>query len=305
MSRSKKYLIVIGGPTGVGKTALSIALAKHFNCEILSADSRQFYQGMDIGTAKATPEEQAEAAHHFIDFLDISQDYSIGDFERDALVLVEKLHQISDFAILVGGSGMYIRALCEGLDYFPTVSEDIKNELERLHAEEGLESLQKKLQELDNESFEALDIQNPNRVKRALGVCMAGEKPFSFYKNQDKKERNFTPIYLALDLPREELYAKINQRVWNMVSEGLEKEAQFFFQYKEKNALQTVGYQEFFEFFEQKISYERAIELIQQHTRNYAKRQLTWFRNQSNFTFFRAHDVDAIVDFIEKTKHNI
>ncbi len=257
---------------------------------------------MDIGTAKATPAEQAEVKHHFIDFQDITQDYSIGDFERDALVLLDKIFEKNDFAVMVGGSGMYIRALCEGLDSFPEVSEEIRENLEKWHQEFGLEYLQNLLKEQDEESYNSLDIQNPNRVKRALGVCLAAEKPFSFYKNQPKQARNFSPIYIALDLPREVLYDRINRRVDAMISEGLENEARLFFPFKEKNALQTVGYQELFEFFEEKISFHKAIELIKKHSRNYAKRQLTWFRNQSNFTFFSPLNVEDIIAYINPSK---
>ncbi len=296
----KKYLIVIGGPTAVGKTTFAIELAKHFKTEILSADSRQFYKKMDIGTAKPNAQELAGAPHHFIDFLDISQDYSIGDFERDALICLEKLFETQNKIILVGGSGMYIRALCEGLDYFPEVSESIRAELEAIHEKEGLEKLQTMLQNIDNETFINIDIQNPNRVKRALGVCLSDEKPFSFYKNQAKTLRNFTPIYIALDEKRDFLYKKINQRVEKMFTEGLEKEARFFYPHKTKNALQTVGYQELFDYFDEKITLLKAIELIKQHTRNYAKRQLTWFRNQSNFTFFQPKEINEILKFIEK-----
>jgi tRNA dimethylallyltransferase len=296
----KKFLIVIGGPTAVGKTAMSIRLAKYFKTEIVSADSRQFYKGMDIGTAKPTSEELAEVKHHFIDFLDIEKDYSIGDFEKNALDFLDDFYKKNQFAILVGGSGMYIRALCEGLDAFPEVDEKTKVELEKIHENEGLEVLQKKLQMLDNETFTSIDIQNPNRVKRALGVCLSSEKPFSFYKNQAKRERNFIPIYIALDENRDFLYEKIHERIDKMLENGLEKEVKSFLPYKEKNALQTVGYQEFTEYFEKKISRERAIELVKQHTRNYAKRQLTWFRNQSNYTFFSSKNDKEIINFIEK-----
>lgn len=295
----KKYLIVIGGPTAVGKTALAIELAKAYKTEILSADSRQFYRKMDIGTAKPDAEELAAAPHHFIDFLDITQDYSIGDFERDALICLEKLFKTQDKIILVGGSGMYIRALCEGLDYFPEVSETVRAKLETIHENEGLEILQKMLQDADNETFTNIDIQNPNRVKRALGVCLSAEKPFSFYKNQTKTPRNFTSIYIALDEKREILYEKINTRVEKMLVLGFENEARFFYPYKEKNALQTVGYQEFFDYFDEKITFPKALELIKQHSRNYAKRQLTWFRNQSNFIFFEPKKINDILIFIQ------
>jgi tRNA dimethylallyltransferase len=292
----KNYLIIIGGPTAVGKTAMAIRLAKAFETVILSADSRQFYRGMDIGTAKPSTAELETVKHHFINHLDITADYSIGDFEKDALACLDNIFLEKNIAIMVGGSGMYISAVCEGLDFFPTVSDETKEKLAKIHEEKGLAALQDLLKEKDPESYEVLDIQNPVRVLRALGVTLSGEKPFSFYKKQAKPSRNFIPIYIALEDERSTLYARIEQRVDKMFTDGLEAEARFFYPHRTKNALQTVGYQELFELFEEKINRERAIELIKQHSR---KRQLTWFKNKANYTFFSPKDDEKIINFIK------
>lgn len=273
-----KKLYVIGGATATGKTAAAIELAQQLGTEILSADSRQFYRGMDIGTAKPTPEELAAVRHHFIDSLDVTQPYSAGDFERDALRLLARLFEKYDSAVLVGGSGLFLRAVCEGLDDFPVISPETQNRVEALEKTGGLAALQAEVGRLDPVQFAQMDTQNPARLRRVLRVCLESGQPYSTFLAAKKQPRPFTPIYILKELPRPELYARINARVDAMVAAGLEEEARRFLPYRDLPALQTVGYAEWFDFFEGKTSRAEAIEKIKQHTRNYAKRQHTWFR---------------------------
>lgn len=274
----KKKLIIIGGPTASGKTDCAIQLAQHFGTEILSADSRQFYKEMSIGTAKPQLSDLAKAKHHFIGNLSIHDAYSVGDFERDALAVLETIFETHDTAIMVGGTGLYIRAVCEGLDEFPDVPLSIRDEFEAIFKNEGIEPLQKLLQEVDYEYFTQVDIHNPIRLIRALSVWKASGQPFSSFRSGNKVERNFTPIYIALDLPREVLYDRINRRVDLMMAEGLLEEAKSLYPFKHLNALQTVGYTELFAHFDGEMTLDEAVDKIKQHTRNYAKRQMTWFR---------------------------
>jgi tRNA dimethylallyltransferase len=296
---NKKVLIVIGGPTAVGKSALAIKLAKYFQCPILSADSRQFYKEMNIGTAKPTQEELAKATHYFIDFLSIDQEYTVGDFERDALKTLKIVYQDHNVAILVGGSGLYLKAVCEGLDAFPEVRQEVKDQVNQLFDTKGIEGLQKQLKQRDPLYYEKVDLQNPHRLMRALSVCMESGKPFSSFLNQPKTPRFFHSIYLWLDMGREQLYNRINQRVDQMINQGLEAEARRLYPQKELNALQTVGYQELFEHFDGHISFIDAIELIKRNTRRYAKRQFTWFRNQTNWPSFSPEEADEILQYIQ------
>ena len=277
----KKKLIVIGGPTASGKTDFAIQLAQHFGTEIISADSRQFYKEMSIGTAKPQLSDLAKVKHHFIGNLSIHGAYSVGDFERDALAALDIIFEKNDYAIMVGGTGLYIRAVCEGLDEFPEVTLSIRQELESIFEREGIEPLQKLLQEVDNEYFKQVDIQNPMRIIRALSVWKASGKPFSSFRSGSKAERDFEPIYIALDLPRDVLYDRINCRVDMMMAEGLLEEAKDLYPFKNLNALQTVGYTELFAHFDGQMTLDEAVDKIKQHTRNYAKRQMTWFRKRS------------------------
>ncbi len=274
----KKKLIIIGGPTASGKTDCAIQLAQHFGTEILSADSRQFYKEMSIGTAKPQLSDLAKAKHHFIGNLSIHDAYSVGDFERDALAVLETIFETHDTAIMVGGTGLYIRAVCEGLDVFPDVPLSIRDEFEAIFENEGIEPLQKLLQDVDYEYFMKADIHNPMRLIRALSVWKASGKPFSSYLSGNKVERDFTPIYIALEMPRAVLYDRINRRVDLMIAEGLFEEAKNLYPFKDLNALQTVGYTELFAHFDGEMTLDEAVDKIKQHTRNYAKRQMTWFR---------------------------
>jgi tRNA dimethylallyltransferase len=298
MQNSSKYLVVIGGATATGKTALSIEVARHFNTEILSADSRQFYHEMTIGVAKPSPEELAAVPHHFINSLTISQEYSAGDYEHEALRLLEALFEKHDIVLLAGGSGLFIRALCEGLDSFPEVPESIKKEVEKLFSEGGIPALQAEVLRLDPVWYARADVQNPQRLMRALSVCRASGQPFSSFQQQVKPLRPFKPVYILLQMERPLLYEKINRRVESMMEAGLLEEARSLFPHRHLNALQTVGYQELFRYLEGKISLADAVGLIKQNSRRYAKRQETWFRKDPHWRAFRTGEVVEVIDYI-------
>ncbi|HSI91166.1 MAG TPA: tRNA (adenosine(37)-N6)-dimethylallyltransferase MiaA, partial [Adhaeribacter sp.] len=283
-----KFLIVVAGPTAVGKTDLSIRLAKHFKTVILSADSRQFFRELNIGTAKPTPEEQQGVTHYFIDSHSISEEYNAGQFEADALELLDRVFKEKDVAILTGGSGLYVRALCEGMDEMPEVAPEIREELNRKLETEGLETLCQQLEKLDPEYFAQVDKANPQRVVRALEVCMASGKPYSFFRNQQRKPRPFGIIKIGLTRPREELYQRIDLRMDQMLAQGLLEEAKSLLPYRQHNALQTVGYTEIFGFLDGEYDWEEAVRLLKRNSRRYAKRQLTWFRKDPDFTWFEA-----------------
>ncbi|MDX2071931.1 MAG: tRNA (adenosine(37)-N6)-dimethylallyltransferase MiaA [Haliscomenobacter sp.] len=297
-----KYLIVVGGPTGSGKTAMAIRLAQFFHTEILSADSRQFFREMSIGTAKASPEELQAVPHHFINSLSVEQAYSVGDFERDALALLARLYQEHQVVILAGGSNLYIKALCEGLDEFPEVPESVRNEVEQLYKKEGIAALQQELAQVDPIYFEQVDRSNPQRLIRAISVHRASGLPFSSFRTQQAESRFFCPLYLWLELPREELYQRINQRVDQMLHAGLETEARSLYPQRHLNALQTVGYQELFDYFAGDISREEAIDLIKRNSRRYAKRQGTWMRRDGFWKTFSPEQFDAIIQYLESEK---
>lgn len=295
---AKKHLIVIGGPTAGGKTGWAVRMAGHFQTEILSCDSRQFYREMTIGTAKPSPEELQQVRHHFINNLSIHDRYSVGDFEREALALLEQLYQKHDVVVLTGGSGLYLKALCEGLDEFPEVPSPVREEVEQLYEREGLEALQEKLQQVDPDYYAEVDLHNPARLIRALSVWRASGRPFSSFRRAKQVSRPFTPIYLQLHLPRQILYERINRRVDQMLDKGLEKEAKRLFPHREQTALQTVGYQELFDYFENKISREEAIRLIKRNTRRYAKRQLTWMRRDDHWKHVSPEEWDIALQYI-------
>ena len=269
-----KNLLVITGPTAVGKTAFTLKHAKQSGLEILSCDSRQFYREMSIGTAKPSADELEQVKHHFINSLNIDQDYSSGDFERDGLIFLGQFFKAHDEIILSGGSGLYIKALCEGFDTFPEVPKEVFDEISKL----PLEKLQADLGALDPNYIKKVDKSNKHRLIRALGVIKVSGKPFSDFLGKSKLKRDFTVKYIVLNRPREELYERINLRVDQMVEAGLEEEARGLYPLRKLNALQTVGYQEMFTHFDGDISLAEAIELIKRNSRRYAKRQLTWFR---------------------------
>lgn len=278
---------------------MAIRLAQYFQTEILSADSRQFFQEMSIGTAKASQEELQAVPHHFINSLSVEQTYSVGDFERDALSLLARLYQKHQVVILAGGSSLYIKALCEGLDEFPGVPDLIRAEVEKLYQNEGIAALQQELDQVDPVYFEQVDRANPQRLIRAISVYRASGLPFSSFRTQQAEPRFFKPIYLWLELPREELYKRINQRVDQMLLAGLEEEARSLYAQRHLNALQTVGYQELFDYFAGDISREEAIELIKRNSRRYAKRQGTWMRRDGFWKTFSPDQFDSIIHYLE------
>jgi len=296
---SKKQLIVIGGATATGKTGVAIQLAQHYRAEILSCDSRQFYKEMTIGTAKPTAEELSQAKHHFIDTLSIHEEYTVGNYEKDALQVLETIYQNQDLAIVVGGSGLFIRALCEGLNEFPAVSESINNDLQKVLETEGIQALQKELQSTDPVYYNRVDSQNERRLIRALGVIRASGQAFSHFQDAPKATRSFTPIYIHLHKERELLYQKINHRVDLMMEAGLLEEARSLYLSKKLKSLQTVGYQEFFDYFDDKITLAEAVELVKRNSRRYAKRQGTWFRKDAHWASFRAEQVEEMIAYID------
>lgn len=290
-----KKLLVIGGATASGKTALAIRLAQHFGTEILSADSRQFYHEMSIGTAKPDAAELAAVRHHFIDTLYVTDDFSVGDFERAALDVLENIFENRDFAVLAGGSGLYIRAVCEGLDVFPDVSAAAREAVEAGFQSGGLPWLQNEVARRDPDYFESVDRQNPARLRRALEVSWETGRPYSVFLQNEKKPRSFEPVYILLDWPREVLYARIEARVDAMLAAGLEAEARALLPHRDRPALRTVGYEEWFDFFDGKMSREETIDKIKQHTRNYAKRQATWFRKHGDWHSCRPDEWERIL----------
>jgi len=301
VSVSEKYLVVVLGPTAIGKTAKSIALANYFNSEIISADSRQFYKEMSIGTAIPSEGELKSIPHHFIHHKSIEDKYSVGDFEADAVALTEKLFKKHDIIFMVGGSGLYIDAVCNGLDEFPKVEDTIREALKLQLEEKGIEFLQNKLRELDPEYFKSADTQNPHRVIRALEICLSSGKPFSSFRKNKAIERNFNVIKIGLTAPRAVIYQRINQRVELMVQEGLLEEAKKLYPHRQLNALQTVGYKELFDFFDSEITLEEAVGEIKKNTRRYAKRQLTWFRKDETTKWFDYEASSAeIITYLKK-----
>ncbi|MCE7061393.1 tRNA (adenosine(37)-N6)-dimethylallyltransferase MiaA [Dyadobacter sp. CY343] len=295
----KKKLVVIAGPTAVGKTALSIELAKDLKTEIISADSRQFFRELNIGTAKPSAQELSEAPHHFINSHSITQTYSAGDFERDCLSLLDSLFETLDYVILTGGSGFYIKALLEGLDELPTPAPGLREFLTERLQNEGLEILRKELERVDPVFFQSSETSNPQRVLRALEVYKTMGKPISQYRLENKKERDFNPVCIAVNRDRAELYQRIDTRIDNMLNDGLVEEVQGLREFKSHQALQTVGYKEVFEYLDGNYDEEEMIRVLKQNSRRYAKRQLTWFRHQGNFEWFDVEDYDQILHFIK------
>ncbi|WP_448520461.1 tRNA (adenosine(37)-N6)-dimethylallyltransferase MiaA [Rhodoflexus sp.] len=294
---SRKTLIVIGGPTASGKTATAIALAQHFDTEIISADARQFYRQMSIGTAKPTPEELAAVPHHLVGHLDVWQPYNAGAFVRDALQLLEQIFTKKDIAIAVGGSGLYLRALCLGIDEMPAVNARIRAYTDALLQEKGLPFLLEELQRYDPAYYAEVDKANPARVKRAMEIIYATGQPYYSFRKKQPVERPFQSVWIGLNLPREQLYERINRRVEQMMEQGLLAEVNALLPYRACNALQTVGYTELFEHLDGKTTLEEAVALIRQHTRNYAKRQLTWFRREP-VHWFVPDDIAGIIQHV-------
>lgn len=280
------YLIVIIGPTAIGKTALAIEIAKHYNCDIISCDSRQFYTEMNIGTAVPSPEEQAAAPHHFIQNKSIHNPFSVGDFEREALETLDTLFEKNNVQVMVGGSGLFVNAVLNGLDDFPDIDPSVREQLNRDLEEKGLSYLQAQLQALDPVHYAKVAIDNPQRVTRALEVCIGTGQPYSSFLNKKENTRNFTPIIVGLEADRQKMYDRINKRVDIMMDKGLLEEAKALIPYKTHNALQTVGYRELFSYLDHEIDLPFAIEEIKKNTRRFAKRQITWFKRTENVLWF-------------------
>ena len=300
---STKRLVVIVGPTGCGKTALSIRLAEHFAAPILSTDSRQFYRGLAIGTAQPTAEELSRAEHHFIADREITDEVNCGRYEVMALERLERLFQTHDTIIAVGGSGLYVRALCEGMDDLPEADDALRTTLTQRLETEGLAALCEELARLDPAYHAEVDRSNPARVMRALEVCLQTGVPYSTLRTGNRHERPFHIIKIGIDLPREELYARIDRRVELMIEEGLEQEARKVYPHRALNALQTVGYKELFAYFDGACSREEAVSLIQRNSRRYAKRQLTWFRRDEEVRWFRPDEDEVMIRHIESCEN--
>ncbi|QSS96799.1 tRNA (adenosine(37)-N6)-dimethylallyltransferase MiaA [Psychroflexus sp. ALD_RP9] len=295
-----KYLISIVGPTGIGKTKLAIEIAKVFETEIISSDSRQFYKELNIGTAVPSTIELEAVKHHFIQHISVKETYNVGDFERDAIEILNKLFKTNDVVVMVGGSGLYEKAITQGLDKFPEVETKIKSNLEHELDKYGLEKLQLELKAKDPNYYAQADIQNTQRVIRALSVIRSSGQAFSNYLSKDKNKREFNSILIGLTASREIIYNRINLRVDQMVENGLLVEAKSVYKYKEQNSLNTVGYKELFEYFEGKIDFDEAVRLIKRNTRRFAKRQLTWYRKDDRVEWFDyQYDKAKILSYIE------
>lgn len=296
-----KNLITIIGPTASGKSSLAIQLAKHFQTEIISADSRQFYQELTIGTAKPTEHELKEVKHHFINSFSVQEFYTAGNFENDALEKIKEIHQENDFAIMVGGSGLYINAVLFGIDPFPDIPIEVRKKAILLYKEKGLQALRDELREKDPVYFLEVDLDNPRRLMRALEVCYATQQPYSSLRKQKPKTRSFKSIKIALDWKREDLYKRIDERVDEMVDNGLIQECQELLTYKNLPALETIGYKEIFDFLEGKTSKDEAIELIKRNSRRYAKRQMTWFKKDNEIAWFKPEtSLEIIIQYIRE-----
>jgi tRNA dimethylallyltransferase len=293
-----KTVIVIVGPTAIGKTAVSINIAKKLHCPILSADSRQFFKEMSIGTAKPSAEEMQGVTHYFINSHSITDDYNVGKYEAESIALLEELFKEHDQVIVVGGSGLYIDALCKGFDELPEANTEVREKIQSVLMSEGIEGLQHLLQKHDPEYYNKVDLNNPQRLSRAIEVYLTTGIPYSQFRKGENKKRNFNTIKIGLNDDRERLYERINKRVDDMINKGLIDEVRSLVPYKHLNALQTVGYKELFDHFENKTDLPTAIELIKQNTRRFAKRQLTWFRRDEEITWFAPNEQETIFKFI-------
>ena len=297
-----KTLLVVLGPTGVGKTNISLRLAEHFDCPIVSSDSRQFYRELKIGTAAPTEEQLQQVKHYFIGSHSIFDEYNAGQYEQDTIQLLDVLFKKNDVVMLVGGSMMYIDAVCNGMDDIPTVDNETREFWQKQFADKGLEFIQNELKRLDPKHYEQVDTQNPKRILHALEICSMTGKPYSELRTGERKQRNFNIIKIGLNRPRPELYERINARVDEMMSEGLLKEAEQFYLHKQLNTLNTVGYKELYEFMDGNWTLDFAINMIKQDSRRYAKRQLTWFNRDKEIKWFTPENEEEILEYVkEKT----
>jgi len=302
---SKKKLIVIVGPTAVGKTRLAINIARHFHTEIISADSRQIYKELTIGTAKPSQAELQEVRHHFIDSHSIHEDYDAARFGEEALALITKLFERSDYVVVCGGSGLYLKALLEGFDDIPEVADEVRDQLIEEFEAKGLLWLQNKMRELDPAYFQQLDQKNPVRLMRALEVKIATGKSISAFQTRVKRTQPFSVVKIGLELERAVLYTRIDERMDNMIDSGLLEEAKSLYPFKNLNALQTVGYREIFDYLDGQYDWEEAVRLLKRNTRRYAKRQLTWFKRDEDIKWFSPSDEAEIITHIHDSKFSV
>lgn len=295
----KKYLVIIAGPTAVGKTALAVQLASHYNSVVVSADARQFYREMSIGTARPTEQEMQGIPHYFIGHVSIHDPYNAGLYEKEVMAVLPQLFKEHDVVFLAGGSGLYISAVCNGVDEFEKIPGALREEINANYRKLGLAYLQEEVKKLDPGYYAKADTNNPQRLIRALEVSRHTGKPYSSFRTHTKKVRDFEIIPLLINTDRQTLYRRINQRVDLMMAAGLEEEARALYPYRHLNALNTVGYKELFAYFDHETGREEAIEAIKQNTRRYAKRQLTWFNNQGDYETFGPHELEKIKAFID------
>ena len=293
-----KHLIVLAGPTASGKTATAIKLAKAFDAEIISADSRQFYKELSIGTATPTAEELAQVNHHFVHNLSIEDKYDVADYEKDILLFLKEYFKTKNVAIMTGGSGLFIDAVCNGLDSIPDISDEIRTKVSRMLDEGGLEALQKEVEKVDNDYFKIVDKQNPRRLQRALEVYYQTGKPYSTFRQRNVAKRDFDIIKLAILWDRDKLIERINKRVDLMMEQGLLDEVKSVYPKRHLNSLNTVGYKELFDYLDGKCSLEQAVEQIKINTRQYAKRQMTWLRKNNDYQWLTIEKIDMIIDTI-------
>jgi len=297
-----KTLLVVQGPTGIGKSNLSIQLAKHFQTEIISADSRQLFKELSIGTAVPTPEELKQVPHHLIHSHSILEDYNASRFETEALELIDQLFTRLNLLVMTGGSMLYVDAVCKGIDDQPDVDLQIREKLMRELEEKGIEHLRLQLKQLDETYYQQVDLKNPKRLIRALEVCLMTGKPYSSFRTETTKKRPFQILKIGLNMDREQLYDRINQRVDQMMQAGLEAEARSIYAHRHLNSLNTVGYKELFAWFDKEISKEKAVELIKRNSRRYARKQLTWLRKDEAIHWFEPHQTNEIIAFIEQNR---
>ena len=293
-----KTVVIICGPTAVGKTSLAIQLAQHFNTQIISADSRQCFKELNIGVAKPLAEQLRQAHHYFINSHTIHEEVNAASFERYALQAIQEIFKQQDIAIMVGGTGLYIKAFCEGLDNIPTIPDEIRNSINQQYNTKGLAWLQNEIQTKDPLFWQTAEQQNPQRLMRALEVVEATGQSINSFRTGEKLQRPFNIIKIGLELPREELYQRINQRVDNMLQDGLIEEVKSLISFKSLNALQTVGYKEFFDYFDGVFSLEQAVGELKKHTRHYAKRQITWFKKDEQIQWFQPNAIQLIKDYL-------
>ena len=293
-----KTLIVITGPTAVGKTALCLDVAKHFDIPIINADSRQIFRELKIGTARPSDKQLAQVHHDFVGMLGLDDYYSASLFEQQVLALLEQQFQKRDYALMAGGSMMYIDAVCDGIDDIPTIDDETRATMKRRLAEEGLETLVEELRRLDPEYYEIVDRQNPRRVVHALEICQMTGQTYTSFRKRERRQRPFDIVKIGLNLPREELYDRINRRVDQMMADGLLEEAQRLYPMRHLNALNTVGYKELFDYIDGRWSLEEAVERIKGNTRRYARKQLTWYKKDEHIRWFRPDETDNIIEYI-------